>query len=155
MIPRTSPRFAQRQRAPCRSPAAGNCLFPLAHWAISSAQEPLSAFPSPHKLASNCRSDLVFPCCGGGNLTSTLVGRHAPVFPLCRYTATSVVISPISPGANQADFARFRNCSFLPPEVHAGESLAGKDSRDASSTMSSTSSSGEGVCRSLCAGGAS
>src|SRR5260370_37611086 len=45
---------------------------------------------------------------------------------------------------DQAVFVRLRNGSFLPPAFQAGGSLAGKDSRDASSTMSSTSSWGGG-----------
>jgi len=56
--------------------------------------------------------------------------------------------------ANQAVFARFSDCNLFPPAIQAGGSLAGKDSIDASSTMSSTSSSGGGVCGSLGAGGA-
>src|SRR5260370_4911144 len=43
---------------------------------------------------------------------------------------------------DQAVFVRLRNGSFLPPAFQAGGSLAGKDSREASSTMSSTSSWG-------------
>jgi hypothetical protein len=43
----------------------------------------------------------------------------------------------------------FCSCSFVPPVFQAGGSLAGKDSMDASSTMSSTSSCGGGASRSF------
>ena len=46
-------------------------------------------------------------------------------------------------------FFYFCNCTFVPPVFQAGGSLAGKDSMDASSTMSSTSSCGGGVSRSF------
>ena len=56
---------------------------------------------------------------------------------------------------DQAVFPRFNNCCFVLPVFQAGGSLAGKDSRDASSTMSSTSSCGGGSCGSIGAGGVS
>jgi len=61
----------------------------------------------------------------------------------------------VPPAANQAVCLRFSNCSFVLPEFQAGGSLAGKDSMDASSTMSSASSCGGGSCGSIVAGGVS
>jgi hypothetical protein len=51
-------------------------------------------------------------------------------------------IARVPSSAIQADFARFNNGCFLPPVFQAGGSLAGKDSMDASSTISKTSPCG-------------
>jgi hypothetical protein len=61
----------------------------------------------------------------------------------------------VPPAVDQAVFPRFSNCSFVLPAFQAGGSLAGKDSMDASSTMSSTSSCGGGSLGSIGAGGVS
>jgi len=70
------------------------------------------------------------------------------------HTADKTFVSRASE-IDQAVFPRFNNCCFVLPVFQAGGSLAGKDSRDASSTMSSTSSCGGGSCGSIGAGGVS
>src|SRR6266568_4579795 len=53
---------------------------------------------------------------------------------------------------HQAVCLRFNDCGFAGLAIHAGGSLAGKDSMDASSTMSNASSSEGGSCASFGAG---
>jgi len=55
-------------------------------------------------------------------------------------------------GGHQAVCLRFNDCGLGGLAIHAGGSLAGKDSMDASSTMSSASSSEGGSCASFGAG---
>jgi hypothetical protein len=90
---------------------------------------------------------------------------RCPVILLCRasprpsrglrsFPLLSKAIS-VPSAADQADFRRFNNGGFVRPAFQAGGSLAGKDSMDASSTMSSASSCGGASRGSIGVGGVS
>src|SRR5260370_36129638 len=89
---------------------------------------------------------------GGQSFSAVLcrVPLGGLLFSLCRGAAcrapTRQEPCVFRQGADQGVFASFTNCCLLPPAFQAGGSLAGKDSIEASSTMSSASSWG-GVSR--------